>query len=421
MKRLNLVEIITLNTYWIGLSIMWNSLHVLLLPALLLHLVPETQKNTYLGLLTFAGLVIAMVVQPISGALSDRWVSRWGRRRPLILLGTVFNFFFLVFLGWAGGFIWLAIGYIGLQFSSNIAHGPAQGLLPDQTPANQIGAASGVKNLMDMGGLVIASLLMGRLVDPASTNASLPVMVIIAGVAACAAVTLIGVREKPSHRLDVHLPKIRIKEMISVNFKDHSDYWWLIGSRFAFLFGVYNIQAFAHYYIRDVLQVSNPVKLTGDLLAAITVAIILFSLVGGWLGDRIGHRRIMLVACAVSAAGYLLLLAVNTPLMLLIYGSVLGAGVGLFLTSNWALANHIAPADEKGKYLGLTNLATAGSAAAGRLGGPLIDLVNNMQTGSYWGYSLIFIGGTICSVLSALLLLKTFKTQAPDKAEQPVS
>jgi MFS family permease len=107
--------------------------------------------------------------------------------------------------------------------------------------------------------------------------------------------------------------------------------------------------------------------------------------------------------------------------MLLIYGSVLGAGVGLFLTSNWALANHIAPADEKGKYLGLTNLATAGSAAAGRLGGPLIDLVNNMQTGSYWGYSLIFIGGTICSVLSALLLLKTFKNQVPDKAEQPIS
>jgi MFS family permease len=418
MKRLNLFEIITLNTYWLGLGMMWNSLHILLLPALLLHYVPETQKNTYLGLLTFVGLVIAMLVQPVSGAVSDRLVSRWGRRRPLMLLGTIFNFLFLAVLGWAGGLVWLAIGYMGLQFSSNIAHGPAQGLLPDQTPPNQIGAASGVKNLMDMGGLVIASLLMGRLVDPASRNAALPVMVIIAALAVFTAVTLLGVREKPSRRLPEHINKIRIKEMVSINFRENSDYWWLIASRFAFLFGVYNIQAFAQYYIRDVLEAPNPVKLTGDLLAAITVTLIVFSLVGGWLGDRIGHRRTLLISCAVSAVGYLLLLAAKTPLMLLLYGSVLGAGIGLFLTSNWALANQIAPEDERGKYLGLTNLATAGSAAAGRLGGPIIDLVNNIHTGTYSGYSLIFIGGAVCSVLSALLLLKTFHRHVPIDVEQ---
>ena len=74
-------KIFALNTYWLGLSFMWNSLHVIILPAILLHFAPEAYKNTYLGLLTFIGLMIAMIVQPVSGSLSDRWASPWGRRR----------------------------------------------------------------------------------------------------------------------------------------------------------------------------------------------------------------------------------------------------------------------------------------------------------------------------------------------------
>ena len=87
----------------------------------------------------WVGLVIAMVVQPLSGTLSDGWVSRFGRRRPLIVLGTLFDFAFLAFIGWAGGLIWLFIGYVGLQFSSNVAHGPALDALNNAYPGMWIG------------------------------------------------------------------------------------------------------------------------------------------------------------------------------------------------------------------------------------------------------------------------------------------
>ncbi len=59
---------------------------------------------------------------------------------------------------------------------------------------------------------------------------------------------------------------------------------------------------------------------------------------------------------------------------LTVFGSVVGAGIGLFLTSNWALANRLAPSEEAGKFLGLTNLATAGSGALARLEGPALGL-----------------------------------------------
>jgi MFS family permease len=405
MKPARLLDLIVLNTYWLGLSFMWNSLHVIILPAVLLNFVPENLKNTYLGLLTFVGLVIAMLVQPVSGWLSDRWVSRWGRRRPLIALGTGLDFIFLAILGWAGGLVWLAIGYIGLQLTSNIAHGPAQGLLPDQVPYEQLGAGSAMKNMFDMAGLVAASLLVGRLLAPDAENAIGPMTVVAVLLLVGALITLLGVREKPSNGAQVAAERSSIKDLL-VSLRGNHSYLWLIASRLLFLLGIYDIQVFAQYYIRDVIPTDNPVQLTGDLLAAITLALIATALLGGWLGDRIGHRKVQYAASAMGALGCTLLLLARTSTTLLIYGGVVGVGIGLFITSNWALLNRMAPVAQAGAYLGITNLATAGSGAIGRLGGPLIDLLNNANPGDYNGYTAMFLFGTACTLLSALLLTR---------------
>ncbi len=404
VKPLSLVQILVVNAYWIGLSFMWNSLHVIILPAVLLTMVPENLKHTYLGLLTFTGLIVAMVIQPISGAISDRWSSPWGRRRPLISLGTVFDFLFLGFLAWSGGLGWLALGYIGLQFSSNIAHGPMQGLMPDVVPPRQLGFASGIKNLMDMAGLVIASLLIGRIYAPDTHHPVLPVGLIAAVLFITVLITILGVHEKPHHAESGVSIKKSLRQEFAIDWKTNRSYAWLIGSRLFFLIAIYGIQVFAQYYIGDVLAVANPVKLTGDLLAAITLALLVFALVGGWLGDRIGHKRVLYLACLIGSAGCFLLLWARTPGTLLLFGGLFGVGIGLFLTANWALANSLAPVDEAGKFLGLTNLATAGAAAVSRLEGPFIDLLNNARPGAWWGYAGLFLFGVVCIGVSAIFL-----------------
>ena len=50
MDRTTWRELFSLNAYWVGLSFMWNSLHVIILPAILLHLVPEARKEIHVGL-----------------------------------------------------------------------------------------------------------------------------------------------------------------------------------------------------------------------------------------------------------------------------------------------------------------------------------------------------------------------------------
>lgn len=405
MKRLGFAELLVLNAYWIGLSFMWNAIHPILLPAVLLNYVPDARKNTYLGLLTFGGLIIAMIVQPLTGAVSDGWSSRLGRRRPLAIAGTLFDFVFLSILAWAGGLTWLFIGYVGLQLSSNIAHGPMQGLMPDRVPRTQLGVASSLKTFLEMLTLIVASLLAGRLLDPVTRDPTRTMLVVMGLLAISATITFIGVNEEPTHR-GAGTDWKALLQQVHVDFRENSSYWWLIAERLLFLAGVYGLQTFAQYYMQDVLRVPDPPRQTGDLLAALTVTMIILVLAGGRLTDKYGAKQILVVGSLIAALGMLLMLFAKDMRGLLISGSTLGAGIGLFLTSNWALATALAPGAQAGKYLGLTNLATAGAAALARLEGPALDWLNAAWPGAWVGYKGLFVFGAVCMIVSVFLLQK---------------
>ena len=83
--------------------------------------------------------------------------------------------------------------------------------------------------------------------------------------------------------------------------------------------------------------------------------------------------------------------------------------MGAFLSANWALATDLIPKTEPGKYLGLTNLATAGGGAIARLGGPLIDFFNARQPGQ--GYSVLFILTCFLFLLGTAILAKVRETK----------
>jgi MFS family permease len=405
MRKAAAWELVTLNAYFFGLSFLWNSLHVILLPAILLLYVPLDQKNTILGLLTGAGLLIAMITQPIAGAVSDRWVSRWGRRRPLILSGTLGDLIFLGALALAGGIPGLAIGYIGLQFTSNAAHGPAQGLLPDRVPPAQLGRGSAIKSALDMFGMIAASLLMGGVFHSDGSNWFAAIGLITGVLILSTAVTLFFGREEPSaQQVPAEPAGASLRGMFRVDWSAAPGFGPLILSRFVFLAGVYGVQAFAQYFIRDTLNISDPVALTGKLMAAIALSLTVFALGSGWLCDRFGRKPVHVLASILVAGGSLLMLSAHTADTVLLCGCIIGAGIGVFLTSNWALATGLAPQAEAGKFLGLTNLATAGAGAFSRMTGPALDWFNNLRPGENLGYTVLFISSAVFALLALVVL-----------------
>jgi len=420
MRKVNGWYLFVLNSYWIGLSFMWNSLHVTILPAVLLKYIPETQKNTWLGLLTFFGLILAMIIQPLSGAISDRWGSRIGKRRPFVLLGTAGDLLFLGILGFVGGLPALFVGYIGLQVTSNVAHGPLQGLMPDEVPPEKLGVASGIKTFTDMFGIILSSLLMGFLLSSKDPDPARSIIAIIALLVVTGGITLIFTHEKSTPKFVK--PQIEFKKLWKdvFNFKIEGDkgYWTLILSRFLYLVGIYGFQSFAQYFIRDKFSSQDPVAFTQLVMGVFVVVLIIFSMFAGAISDRIGRKKVQILSSILGAFGAVLMIFASTPFQLVAFSTILGAGLGIFLSTNWALANEMAPAAESGKYMGLTNIATAGSAALARLEGPMIDGFNNLAPGSWIGWTVLFAVSAVLMLASAVVVRGVPEPTPHAKAEE---
>ena len=173
--------------------------------------------------------------------------------------------------------------------------------------------------------------------------------------------------------------------------------WWVI-NRLLFLAAIGSIQGFAQYYLADVLQVPNPATMTTGLLAVVAVFLIGSALGGGYLADRVGRKRLVGLSALVAAAGAVVLLLARDMTLVMVAGSIMGVGTGLFLATNWALGTDLAPPEEAGRYLGISNLAGAGAGIVGAgIGGPMADFFNALRPGL--GYLVIF------ALYAALFLL----------------
>jgi MFS family permease len=410
---------LVLNVYWFALSYLWNSLGRIVLPVLIPKFVPADVQATALGVLSSVGLVVAVVVQPVAGALSDRSTARWGRRRPYLLVGTLGQLAGLTGILLAPSYAFLFASYLVLQFISNVGHGPYQGLIPDRVPPERWGTAAGVKQFLEIAGLIVTSLATAHFVARGQIDLALGLMMLL--LFATTLITLAGVHEVPL-AADQVPPGSAVSTALhtfAIDFRRYPDFVWLLINRLFVLLGINQISNFALYFLRDMVfhAAPDPMKAatetTGILLATIAVAVLFVAYPAGSVSDRIGRRPLVVLSGLLGTLGALLLVIARGRVLLivgplavtdiLLYGGVLGISLGMFLSAGWAWATDLVPRAEAGRYLGISNLATAGAGVvAGLLGGPLIDVLNTRQPGA--GYPAFFLVAAGSYGLGTLLL-----------------
>jgi len=400
-------DYLTLNAYWFALSFLWNSMGPILLPTLVPLLVPESQKGSALGILTALGLIIAIIVQPAAGAWSDGRTTRWGKRRPYIVGGTLFDVVFLLTMAFAGNYLVLLVGYLLLQTSSNIAHGPYQGYIPELVPEAKRGAASGVARLLEIVGIIVTSLVVGNWVGQGQIV--LAFVAIIFFLLFTMVITALFVTEVPFEGATssgvTHSPSASQRSNVSplrVIFYSRDFFLWLI-SRLLILLGSNLVRNYALYFLKDVLELPNPAKEVGNLLAIIAVAILVVVFPAGVLSDRIGRKWLIVASGLLGAFGALMLMTATTLTMVLIDGALIGMSIGIFLSVNWAWATDLIPAAESGRFLGISNLATAGSGVLAGIGGVMLDYFNAQSHNL--GYTVLYAAAAICCLLGAVIAI----------------
>ena len=88
-------------------------------------------------LLSIAGPVTGLIIQPIVGAMSDRTDSKWGRRTPYFIIGAVLCFFGLLFMPFSASII-MAVSLLWiLDAGNNITMEPYRAYVSDRLRPDQ--------------------------------------------------------------------------------------------------------------------------------------------------------------------------------------------------------------------------------------------------------------------------------------------
>ena len=182
---------------------------------------------------------------------------------------------------------------------------------------------------------------------------------------------------------------------------------FLISLAFA-VFAMSSLQVYALFFLQDVTGLQNPADGADTLVIIIVVTAGIAVVPAGWLSDRIGRDKLILLAGASGTTASTLLLFVSSIEAVLFTGIIFGITVGLFLTLTWIIANDLVRKDSAGKELGYTSIATLVGAASARFFGVGIDELNRVS--EHLGYQAMLISVALAFVVSAVVLAKVTRS-----------
>ncbi len=406
--RMGLRDLGAMTAYWFGLSITWGSITTVVLPALVQRVVPPAIKTSALSLVAALQALMSIIVQPMSGAASDHLVTPWGRRRPLMVAGVAAQTVLLLLLVFARAYWAILVVMLAVELASNTAQGPYQGLLPDMVPRGERGLASGFIGAGNLAGQVVGVALSG--IALAIGDIPLAVVFSAGSLLLGTIVTAVTMHETEGRSLTGRRPaavdwarellhpsrwtapvRSIVLEVWGRDVLEHRDYLWLLFSRLAILMAAGTLQPFAFYYLEDALGLGSNAGLAFAPLAGTVALVALVSAIpGGAMTARWGRVRTVALSAVSGTVGALLFAVAPNYLLLFPIAIPFGLALGVFLSADWALLTDVAPLDQAGRYLGLSNTVTAGAGVlAVALGGPIADLVNQYRFGL--GYRAIFL------------------------------
>ena len=153
-------------------------------------IIPLILQNTFgigetlTGAIMAADNVLAIFLLPLFGALSDKTDTRFGRRMPFIVTGTVLTVIFLMLLPIADrqvNVVLFIVSLFALLVSMGLYRSPAVALMPDLTPNKLRSKGNAIINLMGAVGGVYTLIMIKLLVGKGDRPDYMPLFVSVAG------------------------------------------------------------------------------------------------------------------------------------------------------------------------------------------------------------------------------------------------
>ena len=415
-------DLLKLNSFSFGITGFILAMDTVVLPVIVLTVAPEEFKNTYLAVLGISGLLMAAMVQPTIGRISDRTQSPLGRRIPFILWGSVFAASGLIGVRLAPNFTVLFAFWIFIQANVNIAYGPGLALIRDYVPLNRIGMASSMKIMSDAAGAAVMIAITGALIG--KTASSLDWEWIALGILAFLLMVAISITSVQISRRELRSPLKSQRRDVESSLRSalSPQLGLFLSSRLVMITAIASFQTYGLFFLRDSVGLENPAQALGRMILVIGGALAVAVYISGWVSDRVGRKPVVLAGAIGAALSSLWMLTAGDSTQVLIIASVIGASVGVLLSANWALANELADENHAGLHMGIVNLASIGGAATAKLLGPGIDALNRIPgRPDDFGYQVLIAGSAAFFIIGAALLmpLKTIGREPVSRDTDP--
>lgn len=376
MTLLPMRQLVTISAYWLGISALWGGYEIYGQQKVE-QLVGVEHRGMFTGPMELIAALIAIAVQPTIGTISDYTTTRWGRRKPYILLGACFDLIFLIGIVTSQSVLVLGAFLALLQLSSNTAQGPFQGYIPDLVPERQVGRASALVGMMRIVGLIVGY---GAVSTGAATgDYALPLLIVGVAELSLAVATFLLVREGPAGKDRAGRPWRSVaREAWGMDILHQPSFLRMAAVRLLFLAGPSAFVNYSLFYVRDSMGQTGADQTFWLIVANATLALstAIASFPAAALSDRIGRKPVIVIAGVALSIGIAIIAAAPVPLVALVGIALLGGGAGAYLSVDWALMTEIIPLAASGRFMGLANIANSLSGPIATLiAGIVLDLV----------------------------------------------
>jgi MFS family permease len=365
-----------------GISIIWPLFNSLIPPML------EDLGLTALvvGFILTWDNIINMFLQPWVGSRSDRTRSRFGRRKPWLMIGAPAAALFFILVPFVReNFVLIALAILGTNLGMALFRSPTISYLGDLFQPAERSKANGVINLM--GGVGSAAALFG---GGALYRLGVPLPFIVGAGVMLAAIglLLVIIREpEPAAAASSQAEPGVLENLRQVVSSADRSGLWLLGAIFFWFVGWNAMEAFFTLYARNILGIE--VGRGTQMLTAFAATFILFSIPSGLIATRAGRRPTILVGIAGMLAGLVAGFFLRQPTLLLILLAVMGVFWSLININSLPMVYDLGGSQRIGAYTGLYYFASSAAAITGPiLAGQLIDLTNHA---AIWAFSAAFL------------------------------
>jgi MFS family permease len=351
-------------------------------------------KEVALGWATGVGALVAVVANPLAGALSDRTGGRFGRRRPWILGGAVLGAVGLAVTAAQTTVVGVALGWCLAQLGLNAMLAGTNAVVPDQVPVRQRAAVSGFIGIPQTLGLVVGALLVTTVVTGIAAG-----YLLLAALTVLCALPFVLLTDGPQVPVPAR-ESVRLKDFL-VSPRAHPDFGWAWLTRFLVMLGNAMGTLYLLYFLKDAVHYADPDEGVLILTLLYTAGVVVTAIGGGVVSDRWGRRKALVsVSSVVMAVASLLLTLWHTWPVAMGAALLLGLGFGVYIAVDQALITQVLPrAGDRAKDLGVINVANSAPQVLGpALAAPIVAYAG--------GYAGLYLTSTVVTVLGGVLVWK---------------